>query len=297
MRSVGFFIGLAFSVSAAAQHIQVSGRFLDDSVAVGKPVRFALSVRYSPRQTVLFPDSSYAFAPFEFYKKKYFNTFTKDTVSTDSVIYSLTSFELDSLQTLRLPVFAVNKKDCVAVYSPFDTVRFKKYVSALPDSSLAKLPLKTNTLYYKVAKLFNYFLAAVIAGGLLMAAVVCWFIFRKKILAYFAKRRLAKEHQSFLRQFEKSVSAWNVNRESRDAETALAVWKKYVEKLMAAPISKLTTKEIRAAIPDEHLAKNLSKIDGVIYGQIIPQENPFLELKAFGLDQYYWKMERIKNGK
>lgn len=297
MRSVGIFIGLVLSASALAQNVKVNGHFLDDSVAVGKPVRFSLSAHYPSRQTILFPDSTYAFSPFEFYKKKYFNTSTKDTVSMDSVIYSLTSFELDSLQTLRLPVFVVNKRDCVTVYSPYDTVRFKKYVKTVPDSALAKLPLRTNTLYYRVAELFNYYLVAIIAGVLLLAAIVCWFVFRKKILAYFAKQRLEKEHQAFLKQFESSVSAWNNNHESHDAETALTLWKKYVEKLIAVPISKLTTKEIRASIPDEHLAKSLTKIDGVIYGQIIPNENPFLELKAFGVDQYYWKMEHIKNGK
>lgn len=297
MRRAGIFIGLILSVAAGAQHVKVSGRFLDDSVAVGRPVRFSLSAHYPSNQTILFPDSTYAFAPFEYYKKKYFNTLTKDTVSMDSVIYSLTSFELDSLQTLRLPVYVVHQQDCLAVYSPYDTIPFKKYVAAVPDSAVAKLPLKTNTLYYKVAKLFNYYLVIILAGILFLAAVVCWFVFRKKILTYFAKRRLEKEHQVFLTQFDSSVSAWNSNRRSRDAETALTIWKMYIEKLMLTPVSKLTTKEIKVSIPDAHLAKSLTMIDGVIYGQIIPPENPFQELKAFGVDQYYLKMNSIKNGK
>jgi len=81
---------------------------------------------------ILFPDSTFSFAPFELQKKIYFPTSTKNGISRDSVIYYLATYEVDSIQTLKLPVYVVNPMDCTAVFSNTDSVFFQNLVKAIP---------------------------------------------------------------------------------------------------------------------------------------------------------------------
>src|SRR5437868_12505441 len=106
--------------TAHAQEIKVRAKFSGDSVKIGKPVEFYLSAHYPEKLNILFPDSTFSFAPFELQKKIYFPTETKNGVSKDSVMYMLATYEVDSIQTLKLPVFVVNAMDCTQVFSNTD---------------------------------------------------------------------------------------------------------------------------------------------------------------------------------
>src|SRR5688500_16042359 len=81
-----FFI---LSVTTQAQDVKVSGGFLKDSVQIGEPVAYFLSAAYPQALTVLFPDSTFSFAPFEFNRKRLSPTYTVGGVSHDSVVYYL----------------------------------------------------------------------------------------------------------------------------------------------------------------------------------------------------------------
>ena len=52
---------------------------------------------------VIFPDSSYNFSPFEWVSKEYFPTHTNESGSLDSVVYTLTCFDLAPVQQLVDP--------------------------------------------------------------------------------------------------------------------------------------------------------------------------------------------------
>jgi hypothetical protein len=43
------------------------GKFLEDSIRIGEPVRFILSFKYPMDFEVIFPDFLYDFSPFEMY--------------------------------------------------------------------------------------------------------------------------------------------------------------------------------------------------------------------------------------
>src|SRR6476661_4872994 len=64
-----------------AQEIKVHAKFNGDSVKIGKPLEFYLSARYPENLNILFPDSAFSFAPFEFQKKIYFPTKTENGIS------------------------------------------------------------------------------------------------------------------------------------------------------------------------------------------------------------------------
>src|SRR5882757_4821289 len=84
-----FYILLFSSVYAQEIKINVQAKFSGDSVKIGKPIEFYLSARYPENLNILFPDSTFSFAPFELQKKIYFPTETKNGISRDSVVYHL----------------------------------------------------------------------------------------------------------------------------------------------------------------------------------------------------------------
>jgi hypothetical protein len=292
---VFFLLAIGNACLAQKDLVEVRGRFSSDSVELGKPISYFLTARYPEKLMVLFPDSSYRFAPFEFQKKILSPTRTQNGISYDSVMYTFTTFEIDSIQSLQLPVFVVNPADCTVVLSERKDVFFKSAV-VLPDSvQLQKLPLKTNTNYNPVSWLFNYPFASVIAGAVLVVLLILWLVFGKQIRKHFRIKGLTKAHQQFLQQFntqiEKSLAGNSVS-----AETAMVVWKKYLENLSTQPFTKLTTKEIREALANEELALALQRVDRVIYagGEVLRE--PFEQLRKFSEEKYHEKLEEIKNG-
>jgi hypothetical protein len=280
-----------------AQEIKVKGYFSTDSVKLGKPITFYLSAKYPQASNVLFPDSSFSFAPFEFQKKNFVATQTKNGQSYDSVAYTLSTFEIDSIQTLKLPVFIVHPKDCTLVFSETDTVFFDRTVKNLPDSvQLEKIPLKTNTNYFKVSWLLNYPLLSIIVGALIVLLIVGWIVFGKRIRKYFRVKRLNKNYLAFVEQFNSSIERAQSNFSSQSTEAALLVWKKYLENLMDKPYTKYTTKEIREREKDERMINSLSAIDRMIYANVPGDKEHFINLKSYSEDQFHQKLEEVKNG-
>src|SRR5690606_37566080 len=141
-----YFFTMALVLIAAcqlkAQDIIVRAGFLTDSVRVGDEIRFYLTAQYPVSEQVLFPDSTFNFAPFEFKKKKYFPTVSSKGSSYDSTVYYLTSFELDRIQQLELPIFKINESDCTRYISNRDTLIMQQLITSLPDSLTNDLPVR-----------------------------------------------------------------------------------------------------------------------------------------------------------
>jgi hypothetical protein len=284
-------------ITSSAQEVKVKGYFSSDSVKLGKPITFYLSAKYPQASNVLFPDSSFSFAPFEFQKKNFVATQTKDGFSYDSVAYTLATFEIDSLQTLKLPVFVVHPKDCTIVFSETDRVFFARTVKNLPDSvQLEKIPLKTNTNYFKVSWLLNYPLLSIIIGALIVLLIVGWVIFGKRIRKYFKIKKMNKNYLSFVSQFDGSIEKAQATFTSQSTEAALLVWKKYLENLLDKPYTKYTTKEIRERESDAWLGESLSAVDKMIYANVQGDKAHFINLKNYSEDQFNKKLEEVKNG-
>ncbi|WP_353722648.1 hypothetical protein [Dyadobacter sp. 676] len=95
---------------ARKQRITPKGAFHTDSVEVGKPVYFSLSVRHRPDMEIFFPDSTFDFSPFELVSKRSFVSSTDARGTLDSAVYHLISFDVSKVQKLGLPVFVFQKK-------------------------------------------------------------------------------------------------------------------------------------------------------------------------------------------
>jgi len=290
--------GILFCIWAPAQQILVRGRFQKDTIKIGERVPYSFSVHHPSSQSVVFPDSTFSFAPFELEKKTYFPTHTNHQVSVDSAVYFLSTYELDSVQWLGLPVFVLNRTDCTAVYAQPDTLFIKTSVKVIPESVTAKdLPLKYNADYLDVRWLLNYPLFLLIGGVLILILIIVGIVFGKKIRRYFLLRRLNKNHLAFLQRFAQHIEKLRKENTYAGAEAALVDWKKYMESLVGRPYTKFTTKEILKMAADETLGKALHAIDRMVYardGSSSPEV--FEPLRTFSQDQFNRRTEEVKHG-
>ncbi|MBX2895882.1 MAG: hypothetical protein KF763_10600 [Cyclobacteriaceae bacterium] len=297
MRNILLIPVLLLTLAATAQEVKVRARFIEDSVRIGVPLRYTLVAEYPSQYQVLFPDSTFNFAPFEFHSKKFIPTKTLNNLSYDSAIYTLVSFEIDSLQLLSLPVFQVQKRDSL-IYTPdVDTVFFSALVAAVPDSlAINQLPLKTNTAYNKVSWILNYPVLLIIAGTLLIGAIIIWVVFGKRIRKHFALKNLLKKHSSFLTEFDQTLQKLNSAFHPDVAEKSITLWKKYMEELSAKPYTKYTSKEIRELEKGE-LTQALQAVDKMIYARLQPESlAAFEQLKTFTINQFNQKLQEVKHG-
>lgn len=294
----GTVICLLFQLTSQAQEVKVTGGFLKDSVRIGEPITYYLVASYPQSLTVLFPDSTFNVAPFELDKKKFFPTLTSNGISYDSVLYYLSTFEVDPVQRLSLPVFIVSARDCTAYAAQPDSVFLVELVTNLPLDSInaQNLPLKTNTLYERVFSEFNYILLMIIGGVLVVTAVLIWAFFGKRIIRYLKVKKLQKNHLKFLHAFTEQLQALQSVFSREKAEVTVSLWKKYLEQLEQKPYTKLTTRETMEMEPNEILGTSLQRIDRAIYGNQTIVHEPLQALKKIAEERFHQKLEELKNG-
>jgi hypothetical protein len=293
--AIGLFVAsFGFSIG---QDVNVRGGFFLDSLRVGDQTGFYLSATYPSNLNIIFPDSTFNYHPFEFNEKKYFPTQTTNGKSYDSVIYYLSTFEVDRVQRLSLPVFQLNPQDCTIYTTDVDTVLLTELVKDMPDTLTAQnLPLRVNTIYEDVPYLFNYPILFISLGVLVVVASVGWIFFGKKIKRYFKLKKMSKAHVQFLETYNRHVETIKSAFSSTHTEHALAYWKKYMEALEARPYTKLTSRETSQLENNETLGKNLHSIDGAIYGHNTTVVESLENLKHYADQKFAKKLEEVKHG-
>ncbi|KAA0994009.1 hypothetical protein FXO21_10695 [Dyadobacter sp. UC 10] len=241
-----------------------SGVFLTDSIEVGKPVYFSLSVRHNPGTEIFFPDTTYNFSPFEIIAKRNFVSNTDDDGTLDSAVYQLVSFDVSPKQSLRLPVFVFGKKDCTAVYTAPDSV-FLASSNLVRSDSLTTLSPETNLL--PLGREFNFsILIGAIALIIGVAGSIYW-VFGHDIYKQWQLIKLQRRHLEYVRSFNRLMRNARDRKNIKDAEKAIIVWKNYLERLEKKPFATYTTREIMDNIADDELADALRNMDGIVYGQ------------------------------
>ncbi len=291
---------LLTATQTLAQALKPEGRFQADSLKVGEPVAYVLTFRYPRDLEVVFPDENHAYAPFEYLDRTFYPTRTDSINSFDSVVYTLTTFELDSIQSLALPVYVINtgengRADSTVIYAEEDAIFLQRLITQTPDS----LALKQNTEFRLVDLQFNYpYLLAGIAA-LVLIVVLIYVLFGKKIRQRWQIYRLQKDNKKFQEQFNKAVATLQGSPDRRRMEETLIVWKKYMEKLDRTPYTKMTTKEISRLPAGEPLQDDLRTIDRGLYsrssnGELISR---FDHLYQYTDDRFKQRIEEIKHAK
>jgi hypothetical protein len=279
--------------------VNVTGGFIADSITIGQPIAYYLTARYPQTVSILFPDSTYSFEPFEYISKRYFPTVTRQGTSYDSVVYLLRTFELAPVQRLSLPIFLPIATDSSRFYCPPDSVHLVHEVNALPPDTLplTALPLKTNTEYQLVQFLFNYPVLVILVGSILVTAIIGWLVFGKRIKKYFRMKRLQKDYKAFVSTFSGYTKNIRSQFNPQLAERSLALWKNYLEKLEQKPYTKLTTREmLRMEVNEPDLGPSLKTLDAAIYGRLQQVDEPLANLGRIAEQRFLKKLNEVKHG-
>lgn len=282
-----------FSFPALGQIIKTSGEFSADTIKIGQELNYSLSLKYPRNVDVVFPDSTFSFAPFEFLSKQSFQTKSDSIYSFDSAVYTLATFEIDSVQYLNLPVFMVTDGDSVAIQNQLDSIILSHVVTFIPDS----ISMLENTEYSNVNLGFNY--PYLVAGltTFTLVSLIFFLVFGKAIKKKIRLYRLKRLHRRFLEKFNITIRDLSTESDNKFFEKIIIDWKGYMEGLNKMPYTKLTSREIQNIYPDEDLTKSLQSIDGAIYGGLKLQDvtASFDYLRKISEDSYHNKLEEIKN--
>lgn len=287
-------ITLSFSCfHGFSQEIQVKGGFQSDSIKIGEVVPYVLTTRYPRELNIIYPDSLFDFSPFEFESKNIFNTRSDSLTSFDSVIYYLTTFEIDPVQTLIIPVYQLKENDSITLEPALDSLLLVEMIPQMPDS----IALKENLTYSTVNTEFNYPYLIFGLGLFLLIVIGIALFFGKQIRQKIAIYRLQKRHDKFLARFHKLLM--NTKYSKQEIENILLEWKRYMERLENTPFTKLTTKEIIGLEPDNVLKTDLKIIDRMIYSNEHSRDlsNSFKGLENYADNRLSLKMNFLKNAK
>ncbi len=284
---------------AYAQTLEPTGNFLQDSTKIGQQVQYSLSFRYPAELEVIFPDENHSFAPFEYIDRTFIPTRTDSVTSLDSVVYTLTTFELDTFQQLALPIYIISADeegniDSVRIRAQTDSIYLQQLITQMPDS----LDLRANTNHQDVPLQFNYPYFLIGLGILLAILLIVYLVFGEKIRKQWQLRRLRKDYLRFQERFAQQLKQIEQSPGQEQSEQTLVLWKHYMERLERAPYTKMTTKEILKLPEEQVLQDDLRAIDRSIYGHRLNGEliGHFQHLEKHTQRRYEQRYRNIKHG-
>lgn len=295
LRNFHCFLVLLFVIlsGAVSRGQSPDGKFLQDTIEIGKPFYYSFSYLHSPDTEVFFPDTTFNFFPFEVIGQEYFTTQTTEKGSLDSTVYKLIAFNVQKKQVFSLPVFVSMNGDCTTVFSRPDTAYLRLLLAPTTRPDTLKLLIMNEVL--PLEKQFNYtvFIGVLVSAGL--AGLLIFWLFGEILKRQWNMILLQRRHRDFVRSFSRLSKSANEKGILADAEKAVIVWKKFMEKVEEKPFATYTTREILDTIADKLLATALKDMDGVIYGHV--QSSNMAEslevLKRVGLQAYRVKRKEI----
>ncbi|HLF36030.1 MAG TPA: hypothetical protein VI583_17435 [Cyclobacteriaceae bacterium] len=280
--------------TAKLQDIGIHSGFLADTIRIGEQSAFRLSVLYPDRFRLILPDSTFNYGEFELVRRDWFPTERKGDFAYDSVIYYLTTFEIDSFIGLTLPVYILQGSDCLRYNTIPDSMALKQVIPVASDT----LKLRSDTNILRVPKAFNYPLFLFASGFVLLSAGLIIAVFGKKIARRFRIYRMRRRHRNFVRRFYERLGLISENNGVTDPEHVLLDWKKYMEALEKEPYTKLTTQELMKIYRDSELTDNLKAIDRFIYGSIKdkPLHLYFSNLLDYSVRRFQVRIKEVQDG-
>ena len=258
-----------FSSQLFSQEINYQIYFLEKDIKIGDSIKLVSIINYPKEIELIQPDSSFKFFPFSFVKKENFESKLNERIISDSSLYILRSFEIDSIQSIRLNSFILNGKDCLEISSNYDTVYFKSLVNNTDQK------VKKNMSFNEILSIINTYKLLLYSIVFICLILAVYLLFRKKIIAYFRKRKVLKSYALFNKEFEKIKKQFKTNADKNNLEKIILIWKRYIEKLTSIPYSSMTTKEIIDFFDNENLIKSLKYIDEMIYSDKLIEMDKF----------------------
>ncbi|WP_367913800.1 hypothetical protein [Leadbetterella sp. DM7] len=267
-----------WSLSVAAQKPRAV--FFEDSVTVGKETRMAMSYLHSSKSDIVFPDSSFDFSPFRYVSSELYETRTVEGKSLDSVIYTLVTYDLDSV--LFVKPYIRNLRTGETIYADPAKVYLK---FSITGENIREPRVKETVNVFRVRKEVNlpkityYVLGFLALGFLVIAFFGDWL--RKKYRLW----KFDRTHQRFLSDFRKMAMS---PKSLGNNERALKEWKIYLEELENEPVSTMSTSELGKLYENERLESALKMFDSAIFGGVISEDMPlaYRVLQDFSVKRY-----------
>jgi hypothetical protein len=296
----GKFILISWLLISAAftgmsQDINVTGRFDRDSIRIGDEASYRLAVEYPAHLRIILPDSSGHFGDFQFLRRKWFPTVKKGSHAYDSIIYYFTTFSLDSVQYLHLPVYVLQETDCLSYFSPVDSLILRQVITQPTDT----LGFKANTLMLRVKRAVNYPILLISSGILVLIGAAVSLLFGRRIVIRYRIYRMYRRHIKFTQKFYLKLGMLRNYNSGSEPEQVLLDWKKYMERLEKEPYTKLTTRELILIHNDQVLQDDLRSIDRFIYGNIKdkPIHEYFMKLLEYSVRRYKARIKEVQDGR
>ncbi len=277
----------------------ITGSFSKDSLKVGKHIPFKVVFVHNYNKEVVFADSTYDFTPFEWIKTEAFPTQTDSKgISTNSAIYWLRSFELDTIQTLKLPVFVLDQKtgDTLKYFTEVSTKETEFVLSKATLEKMLKddsITFYENTTFLDIPRFVNYPLYGIIVVVLLVMVILFFVFFGESIRRGYRLKRLQRQHEKFIQDYASQLQKIE-NPQATDH--TLGMWKAYIEKLKNEPFTTYTSSEISRLTNNESLGENLKVIDRAIYGGQIDNntELALQNLKNYAINVFEKRLAELR---
>lgn len=280
------------SVSSLAQSVQVEAYFTQDSARLGERVGFVLKARYPETTQLLFPDSTYDFAPLILLEKKTFISHTEQGTTQDSAVYYVSNFSLEPSIYLSLPVYELNRYDSVTYFSNEAELKLKLTLDSIPQQPV----FQDNNVYQPLEKNFNWLLAALITGAVLILLGGMALLFTNRIRSIFKRNREKLRWIQFERKFKKLSALLAQNPALELADEVIGLWKGYLESITDLPFQEWTSSEISDALNDQETFKALRAIDMIIYaGKEAKTEETTSYLLEVAKGKYQEELTQIRN--
>jgi hypothetical protein len=290
---IGIFLSLLLlSFSTFAQSVKVEGYFTQDSAKLGERVGFVLKARYPESSQLIFPDSAYDFAPLILLEKKTFISQTVEGETLDSAIYYVSNFSVDPSVFLSLPVYELSRYDSITYFSNEAELKLKLILDSIPEQPV----FQENNVYQPIETTFNWLLAGLIAGGVLILLGGFTLLFAKRIKALFKRNREKLRWIQFERKWKKLTALLTQNPALELADEVIGLWKGYLESITDQPFQEWTSSEISEALNDKEIFKALRSIDMIIYaGKEAKTEEATNYLLEVAKTKYQEKLNHIRN--
>lgn len=275
-----------------AQDVKVEGYFTADSAKLGERLGYVLKATYPSDKQLIFPDSLFDFEPFVLLEKKTFISSTRDSVTTDSTVYYMSNFALDSTVYLTLPVYELNRYDSITYYPLEASLAVKWTLDSIPE----ELIFQENNVFQSIPKKWNWILTALIGVFIVVTLITGYFLFGKKVRKYFSERNEKRRWRIFEKRWLAATEQLIEEPTGEAADELLGLWKGYMESITHLPIREWTSSEAGEKLEDIQIFSALRNIEMIIYAGTrseVKDSTEYLLLQA--KEKYQEKLKNIKH--
>ena len=265
---------------------------MQDSAKLGERVGYVLKATYPQSKQLVFPDSTFDFAPLVLLEKKTFISYTQDSVTQDSTIYYLSNFSLDPSSFLTLPVYELARYDSIVHFPLEAELKLKLTLDSIPE----ELVFQENNIYQPLEKSLNWIIIGIILGGILLLLGTFYFLFADKIQEFWKERREKRRWLLFEKRWKTQTSLLTENPSIESADEVIGLWKGYMESITQMPVREWTSSEIGEQMENSEIFKALRAIDMIIYaGKSSKSEEATAYLLEVARSKYQEKQTKIKH--